>query len=97
MGYLTLLNITWVWELSTHTRSHSGVTAAQQARPSPRVQACAAGEALQVRVRQLRSVKRLIINDLALAAAAAVLPGSADAINSAQWSSGPAAAVAVLA
>lgn len=87
-----------VGAIHTHTRSHSGVTAAQQARPSPRVQACAAGEALQVRVRQLRSVKRLIINDPALAlAAAAVLPGSADAINSAQWSSGPAAAVAVLA
>lgn len=51
--------------------------------------------ALQVRVRQLRSVARLIINDATLAAAA--LLGYADVINSAQWSSGPAAAVTVLA
>lgn len=49
-----------------------------------------------MRVGQLRSVKRLIINDPMLAVAAA-LTGSADVINSAQWSSGPAAAVTVLA
>lgn len=49
----------------------------------------------QVRVRQFHSVKRLIINDQMLAAVA--LPGSTDVINSAQWSSGPAAAVTVLA
>ena len=38
-------------------------------------------------VTRLCSVKRLIINDQMLAAVAA-LPGSTDAINSAQWSSG---------